>query len=403
MPRPRPGAGPGPGSTVSIPSLQDWKQSVRAATTANITLSGLQTVDGVSLAESNRVLVKDQTAGEENGLYNATSGAWVRTFDANRNDEVTPGMRVPVEEGTAAAGEDFRLTTTGAIVLGTTPLAFAQSGSVVGPASSTNNAVARFDGTTGKLLKDSANGPTVTDAGNLGIGTTNPTANIVPTSTRILDISGTGLPSVVLHDTDTTQESSLATSGTGLFVDVAGAAAAANNFVQFRTGVDDSDFAVVNRLKIANDRVLLNTNLDLDGHILLVDEDGDTRIDAQADDVMAFTAGGGLKARITSVGLLLDSSLVVARTPTAASVGSSAESIIGVTDTGAPRTVTLASAETDSGKIIIVKDESGGAGTNNITVATEGAETIDGAATAVISTNFGVLRIYSDGTDWFTF
>jgi hypothetical protein len=78
------------------------------------------------------------------------------------------------------------------------------------------------------------------------------------------------------------------------------------------------------------------------------------------------------------------------------------ESVVGVTDTSAARTVTLASADATDGRVVIVKDESGGAGTNNITVATEGSETIDGASSQTISTNYGVLRLYSDGSNWFT-
>lgn len=86
-------------------------------------------------------------------------------------------------------------------------------------------------------------------------------------------------------------------------------------------------------------------------------------------------------------------------------VGSSyitiSEVIIGVTSTAAARTITLSTAGTDNGRIVIVKDESGAAGTNNITIDTEGAELIDGAATKVISTNYGVVRLYSDGINWF--
>jgi len=106
----------------------DWKQSVRAATTANITLSGLQTVDGISVAAGERVLVKNQTTATENGLYAAASGAWTRTTDADANAEVTAGLSVMVEEGTTNADSQWRLTTDGAITLGTTALIFAQIG-----------------------------------------------------------------------------------------------------------------------------------------------------------------------------------------------------------------------------------------------------------------------------------
>ena len=57
------------------------KAPCRVATTANISLSGLQTIDGVSLIEGDRVLVKNQTAGANNGIYDVSSGAWTRAID----------------------------------------------------------------------------------------------------------------------------------------------------------------------------------------------------------------------------------------------------------------------------------------------------------------------------------
>lgn len=78
------------------------------------------------------------------------------------------------------------------------------------------------------------------------------------------------------------------------------------------------------------------------------------------------------------------------------------DGIVGVTDTSVARTITLGSVAAFAGNTVTIKDESGGAGTNSITVATEGSENIDGAATLVISTNYGVARLYSDGANWFT-
>ena len=106
----------------------DWKQSVRVATTGSITLSGLQTVDGISLVAGDRVLVKDQSDAKTNGLYVAASGAWSRSTDANSASTVTAGLSVMVEEGTVQADSQWRLITDGAIVLGTTSLVFAQIG-----------------------------------------------------------------------------------------------------------------------------------------------------------------------------------------------------------------------------------------------------------------------------------
>ena len=65
-------------------------------------------------------------------------------------------------------------------------------------------------------------------------------------------------------------------------------------------------------------------------------------------------------------------------------------------------TITLPTAQLRAGRSYTIKDESGAAATNNITVATEGSETIDGSATDTISDNYGSKTYYSDGTNWFT-
>lgn len=104
----------------------DAKESVRAATTANITLSGTQTIDGVSLIAGNRVLVKNQSTASANGIYVVASGAWTRATDADTNTEVTSGMFTFVEEGTTQANTGWVLSTANPIVVGTTNLTFVQ-------------------------------------------------------------------------------------------------------------------------------------------------------------------------------------------------------------------------------------------------------------------------------------
>jgi len=102
----------------------DNKQSVRAATTTNIALAGLQTIDGVVLAVGDRVLVKNQTAAKDNGLYVVAAGGWARAADADSNAEVTSALLVSVEQGAAQADTRWQLITDGAIILGTTALTF---------------------------------------------------------------------------------------------------------------------------------------------------------------------------------------------------------------------------------------------------------------------------------------
>ena len=109
-----------------VASGLDVKQSVRAATTGPITLSGTQTIDGVSVIAGDRVLVKDQSTAAGNGIYVAASSSWSRSSDADSNTEVTPNLFVFVEEGTANADSGWTLTNNGSITLGSTSLTFTQ-------------------------------------------------------------------------------------------------------------------------------------------------------------------------------------------------------------------------------------------------------------------------------------
>ena len=107
----------------------DFKESVRVATTANGALAtafenGL-TVDGVTLATNDRILLKNQSTGSENGIYTVeASGAPTRATDVDDGSEVTSSMFVFVEEGTVNADSGWSLTNTGAITVGSTSLVF---------------------------------------------------------------------------------------------------------------------------------------------------------------------------------------------------------------------------------------------------------------------------------------
>src|SRR5439155_16102584 len=78
----------------------DWKASVKVATTANISLTGVQTIDGVLLAAGDRVLVKTQTDATQNGVYVVATGAWSRAADFDgSNGDVTASAAMTVEQG----------------------------------------------------------------------------------------------------------------------------------------------------------------------------------------------------------------------------------------------------------------------------------------------------------------
>ncbi|MCO7516417.1 phage tail protein [Pseudomonas guariconensis] len=103
---------------------QDFKHSVVAATTGNIALAGLQTVDGVALAAGARVLVKNQAVVKDNGLYTVAAGAWARCTDADSSAKVTPGLLVLVERGTLNGDSAWQLVTDAPITLGVSALVF---------------------------------------------------------------------------------------------------------------------------------------------------------------------------------------------------------------------------------------------------------------------------------------
>lgn len=106
----------------------DWKNSVRAATTAAVTQSGPQTVDGVALVAGDRVLDKDNATAASRGIWVVQAGAWTRATDFDDSVEVTAAAAVPVESGTTNGDAVFILTTDGAITVGTTALAFTRLG-----------------------------------------------------------------------------------------------------------------------------------------------------------------------------------------------------------------------------------------------------------------------------------
>jgi hypothetical protein len=117
------------GQLLQVQNGTDWKQSVRTLSTTNVAaLSGLLTVDGITLVANDRVALVGQTTASENGIYIAGSGAWTRSLDADSNTEITPNCTFMVEEGTTNADTQWRLTTNGAIIVGTTNLSFAQIG-----------------------------------------------------------------------------------------------------------------------------------------------------------------------------------------------------------------------------------------------------------------------------------
>lgn len=162
----------------------DVKASVRVATTANIDESSAPAaIDGVTLTSGDRVLLKDQSAGAENGIYvfNGSGSAMTRATDADADAEVTAGMFTFVEEGTTNADSGFVLSTNGSITVGTTAIAFTQfsgAGSITagdGLSKSGNTLNVNDDDQTLEISGDNLRikGITQTATGDLIFGNTN--------------------------------------------------------------------------------------------------------------------------------------------------------------------------------------------------------------------------------------
>jgi hypothetical protein len=152
-----------------------WKQAVRVATTANGTLASAfengDTVDGVTLATGDRILIKDQSSGAENGIYTVNaSGAPARATDADSGAELV-NASVYVSEGTANADTQWTCSTNAPITVGSTSLAWAQLTSAGGALLAANN------------LSDVSNAATARS--NIGAATRTPQIQSVTSSATV--------------------------------------------------------------------------------------------------------------------------------------------------------------------------------------------------------------------------
>lgn len=100
------------------------KKPCRVATTASITLSGLQSIDGVTVAEDDRVLVRTQSDSTQNGIYVAATSTWSRALDFDGNTDFVTGTLIPIASGTLYGGQIFRVTSADPQDVGTNAITF---------------------------------------------------------------------------------------------------------------------------------------------------------------------------------------------------------------------------------------------------------------------------------------
>jgi phage-related tail fiber protein len=181
----------------------DVKQGVRAATTANITLSGTQTIDGVAVIAGDRVLVKNQSTGSQNGIYLVAAGSWSRATDADADSEINPGMFCFVEEGTSNADTGWVCSNNAPTTVGSTPLTFAQfsgagSFSVDATLTKTGNSIGL---TSGIASAGTYTSVTVDTYGRVTAGSS-PAMQSQITATGLLKGAGAGSVSAAVAGTD---------------------------------------------------------------------------------------------------------------------------------------------------------------------------------------------------------
>lgn len=179
----------------------DYKQATRVVTTSNITLSGgaPAVVDGVTLAEDDRVLVTGQSTGSQNGLYivstvgTGSNGTWVRTSDGNETGEIEAGMIVMVTEGTTYRDTQWKLITDNPITIGSTALTFTQNYSANSISGGTSNVAVYSNANVTISSAGTANVLTISSTGIVVNGTVSASGNVTGGSISSAgNISATG-------------------------------------------------------------------------------------------------------------------------------------------------------------------------------------------------------------------
>ena len=202
-----------------------WKQAVKAASTTNVTLSSPgTTMDGVTLAANDRILLKNQTTASQNGIYVWTSDATAlaRANDANTSAQL-PSATVTVQQGTVN-GDTVWTQTADTITLDTTPITWVQVG-----------------GSSGEMAYAAGNGLTSSaNTYHVGAGTgITVTADAVAINTSVVvrkyAVSigdGTASTITVIHNLGTKDVTySIQEASTGVFVDTDVTASGVNTLV----------------------------------------------------------------------------------------------------------------------------------------------------------------------------
>lgn len=187
---------------VVSPAAFTWLTAAKAATTGNITLAGIQVVDFVTLFTGDRVLVKNQTAGVENGVYIVAAGAWSRAADLPAGASAS-SKAITVTLGTANGGGAFVCTNNAPTdVVGTDALVFQAFGSAT-PSSGSSGSIqyagagSTFASATNSLFSYADAGSNVSASTTLTVGAVsgqgNSVFNLVGSTSSLASAAGTAV------------------------------------------------------------------------------------------------------------------------------------------------------------------------------------------------------------------
>jgi hypothetical protein len=406
--------------TQTIGGSQNYKDAVRAASSANVPLSGVAPiiVGGVTLADGNRVLLKNQANATQNGIYviDIVGGTYTlaRSADCNSSREIPPNMLVAVNEGTFQE-QIFQLITDGPIVLGSTALTFdyavIYSHSLLTNLGSDDHTQYHTDGRALTWLG------------------TRSTADL-PENINYLYFTDTRAQNAVVTQVITNGVTNKAPSEDAVFDALA-------------LKVDGAASSIANSIPLFADgtgKVLTNTsNWVIIGSILRPLADGNGQVGE-----ITTRVGGGWFKDVLNLGALTGTRVLVSDSNknitssniTTTELGylsgvsgaiqtqlddkekkgyytrvaksanyaiATTDDYIGCNSTGGTFTVTLPAANlVQSGKRYIIKDEGGAATTNNISIAVTGGDTIDGQASESLVVNYESITLVCDGASkWF--
>jgi len=226
------------------------KAECQVASTGNLTLSGLQTIDGYTTLANDRVLVKNQSTSSQNGIYVASSGAWSRSSDANTWNSLISAFTF-IQNGSTQQNSGWVCTITSGGTLGTTPVTWSQLASAASYFAGTGLTLSSYTfsitpvGTAGTYGSASTVPVFVTNASGQVTSVTNTSISIAPSQINAT-IPNSGLTN-----------SSITINGTGISLGGSATITAVNpNALTIGTGLSGTSYNGSTAITIANTGVL---------------------------------------------------------------------------------------------------------------------------------------------------